>query len=193
MHSLLRSASKVYTSVFTSVLCLIHYQHSHNILIDDCRRAVIIDFGLSKTLDVFVTANSTSTHFEGGTHAWTAPEVLLNLTAFTEKSDVFSFGIVIWEVLHAAHALPSANSGEESSNIPWFGLPPGQLISQISRMVDSNAPIVCPTVEAVALTDDNVLKAQRWHEIMLQCLQTQPSLRTRFGEVGVESFYYFTK
>jgi hypothetical protein len=92
-------------------------------------------------------------------------------------------------VLHAEHPVPSAHSGEDSSNTPWFGLSPGQLISQKLHMVDSHAPIVCPTVLEAALIDDNVLKAQRWHKIMLQCLQTDPNLRPRFIDIDIESFH----
>ena len=59
---------------------------------------MIIDFGLSKTVDVIIAAKATATNFNCGTPAWTAPEVLLR-EPFTAKSDVSSYGIVIWEVL----------------------------------------------------------------------------------------------
>eukprot|EP00953_Heterococcus_sp_UTEX-ZZ885_P026998 14538-Heterococcus_DN1.PRE.1 len=106
------------------------FLHTNGIYHRDLKRAVIIDFGLSKTIDVLVAANVSKTDLNCGTPAWTAPEVLSSHT-FTKESDVYSYGIVIWEVLHAAHPVPSAIKGEESSssssNIPWYGLNPVQI------------------------------------------------------------------
>jgi serine/threonine protein kinase len=37
-------------------------------------------------------------HCAAGTFTWTAPEILMGLRC-TEKCDLFSFGVVLWEVI----------------------------------------------------------------------------------------------
>jgi serine/threonine protein kinase len=95
---------------------------SHNVLITDNFRAVLTDFGLSKTSTCITTAASKST-FCGGTLAWTAPEIFSARTGmqqqFTAKSDVYSYGIVIYEVLKGAYPTASHHNSKEMSNMPW--------------------------------------------------------------------------
>ena len=69
---------------------------SHNLLLDDTWRVKVADFGLSCTLR---SSDQTSC----GTPAWSAPEVLRG-SACTKKSDVYSFAIVVWELL--ARSIP---------------------------------------------------------------------------------------
>ena len=63
---------------------------SHNLLLDDTWRVKVADFGLSCTLR--------SDQVSCGTPAWSAPEVLRGGVC-TKKSDVYSFAIVVWELL----------------------------------------------------------------------------------------------
>ena len=59
----------------------------------------ITDFGLSevKRLTAEISRNSTNT--EGGTLAYTAPEVFQNInTPPTKALDVYAFGILLWEL-----------------------------------------------------------------------------------------------
>jgi eukaryotic-like serine/threonine-protein kinase len=105
------------------VLCLCTHtsQHnSHNVLITDDCRAVLTDFGLSKTASTISGMTSTKSSFSGGTLAWTAPEIFNETDAnsgFTAKSDVYSYGILIYEVLSGAY--PVSNYGQDISNMPW--------------------------------------------------------------------------
>jgi serine/threonine protein kinase len=65
---------------------------ARNILIDSSLNAKVADFGLSRVMgdaELGMTAC--------GTPAWTAPEII-NGGSYTEKVDVYSFGIVMWEV-----------------------------------------------------------------------------------------------
>jgi len=54
-------------------------------------RVKIIDFGTSRVMASIMTGNL-------GAPAWIAPEVLMN-SKYTEKADIYSFGIVMWELL----------------------------------------------------------------------------------------------
>jgi serine/threonine protein kinase len=109
--------------LYVPVLCrCIHTSrhNSHNVLITDDCRAVLTDFGLSKTASTISGMTSTKSSFSGGTLAWTAPEIFNETDAnssFTAKSDVYSYGILIYEVLSGAY--PVSHNGQEFSNMPW--------------------------------------------------------------------------
>jgi serine/threonine protein kinase len=68
------------------------------VLIDDDCRALLTDFGLSKTEGAISTSSTTKSLFHGGTLAWTAPELFNAVRGqtctqlFTAKSDVYSYG-----------------------------------------------------------------------------------------------------
>jgi serine/threonine protein kinase len=68
---------------------------SHNVLITDDCRAVLTDFGLSKTATTISGMTNTKSSFGGGTLAWTAPEIFASkrgMSQYTVKSDVYSYG-----------------------------------------------------------------------------------------------------
>ena len=58
-----------------------------------------MDFGLSRT-DSFDTGelNKPMTQL-AGTFNWMAPEAMQSSTTQTTKADVFSYGIVLWEII----------------------------------------------------------------------------------------------
>jgi len=67
---------------------------SKNILLSKHMEAKVADFGLSK-----IKLNNSETYsYTMGTVAWMAPEVLLDAKHFTASSDVYSFGIILWEI-----------------------------------------------------------------------------------------------
>jgi serine/threonine protein kinase len=148
---------------------------SHNVLIDDYGRALLTDFGLSKTETTISAAATTKSLFNGGTLAWTAPEMFKGRKGkaiYTRKSDVYSYGIVIWEVL--CNLYPSAAyNGGELSNVPWYGLGFVELMCAVTAGER-------PTVPALALSNDNVFKATTYSSIMRQCLGSDPSVRPSF-------------
>ena len=70
---------------------------SPNVLLDEALRAKICDFGLAKVRSVvsaLSVANSTAV-----TTAWSAPEVFGLRPKYSEKSDVFSIAVILWELL----------------------------------------------------------------------------------------------
>ena len=62
---------------------------SLNVLLDKNYVCKICDFGVARLRDEHMTKSR-------GTYQWMAPEVIANGT-YTEKADVFSFGIILWE------------------------------------------------------------------------------------------------
>lgn len=75
-----------------SQLCLADLK-SPNILLTSDLTVKVADFGLAKIIqsdDVIMTTGI-------GTASWTAPEVLRS-QAYSEKADVYSFAVIVWEL-----------------------------------------------------------------------------------------------
>ncbi|XP_057520107.1 uncharacterized protein LOC130800532 isoform X2 [Amaranthus tricolor] len=88
---------------------------SSNLLVDKNWNVKVGDFGLSKLKNAtFLTAKS-----GGGTPQWMAPEVLRNDPS-NEKSDVFSFGVILWELV--------------TVKIPWDNLNALQVVGVVGFM-----------------------------------------------------------
>ncbi|KAL8543759.1 hypothetical protein ACS0TY_004356 [Phlomoides rotata] len=88
---------------------------SSNLLVDKSWNVKVGDFGLSKLkYATFLTAKSGR-----GTPQWMAPEVLRNELS-TEKSDVFSFGVILWELV--------------TESIPWSDLNSLQVVGVVGFM-----------------------------------------------------------
>ena len=66
---------------------------SLNLLVDNSFNVKLTDFGISKAL-----LSNMSKDSKFGTLLWLAPEVLDN-HPYSLASDVYSFGIILWEIL----------------------------------------------------------------------------------------------
>jgi len=68
---------------------------SLNVLLDENTKAKLTDFGLSK---IKTQTASTTKNESAGTLAWMAPELLQRKATHTQKSDMYSYGMVVWEI-----------------------------------------------------------------------------------------------
>ncbi|XP_076898385.1 RAF-like serine/threonine-protein kinase 20 [Bidens hawaiensis] len=109
------------------------------------------DFGLSR-----IKRNTLVSGGVRGTLPWMAPELLNGSTTnVSEKVDVFSFGITMWEIL----------TGEE----PYANMHCGAIIGGIVK--DTLRPIIPDRCEP------------EWKKLMEECWSTDPIVRPSFTEI----------
>lgn len=110
------------------------------------------DFGLSK-----IKRNTLVTGGVRGTLPWMAPELLNGSSSkVSEKVDVFSFGIVLWEIL----------TGEEPYANMHYGAIIGGIVSNTLRPL---VPSFCDS---------------EWKRLMEQCWAPDPVVRPSFTEIA---------
>ncbi|KAF5197270.1 Receptor-like kinase [Thalictrum thalictroides] len=86
-----------------------------NILIDDNWEAMVADFGLAKLSDTTQTHVSTRVM---GTFGYLAPEYASS-GKLSEKSDVFSFGVMLLELITGRRPVDNTNQYMEDSLVDW--------------------------------------------------------------------------
>ncbi|KAL8149701.1 uncharacterized protein LOC141708884 [Apium graveolens] len=137
---------------------IVHFDlKSHNLLVNmrDPRRPVckIGDLGLSKIKQKTLVSGGVR-----GTIPWMAPELLSGKSLVTEKVDVFSFGIVMWELL----------TGEE----PYSSMRSHEIIAGIIKgTLRPETPAWCDPA---------------WRSLMEKCWSTDPANRPAFSEIAKE-------
>ena len=101
---------------------------ARNILLDGMLTAKISDFGLAKKASDCRLAESTTGKFP---IKWTAPEAL-RYSHFSTKSDMWSFGILLWEIF-------------SFGRVPYPRIPIQDVIRHIEKGYRMESPEGCPT------------------------------------------------
>uniref|UniRef100_A0A671SF78 receptor protein-tyrosine kinase n=1 Tax=Sinocyclocheilus anshuiensis TaxID=1608454 RepID=A0A671SF78_9TELE len=126
---------------------------ARNVLVNGNLECKVSDFGLSRVLEDYPEGTYTTT---GGKIPirWTAPEAIA-YRKFTSASDVWSFGIVIWEVM---------SFGER----PYWDMSNHEVMKSINEGFRLPAPMGCPSAV---------------NQLMLQCWMQDRSKRPRFVDI----------
>ncbi|BBI30403.1 Ser/Thr protein kinase [Acanthamoeba castellanii medusavirus] len=145
---------------------------SPNVLLDSKWNVKVADFGLSTT--IYRQRNAEDRHAIGSVH-WMAPEVLNESpNADASLADVYSFGIVLWEIL--TREKPYAHLGESCT----------QAAIAVSVLRDGARPylsdeVPCPYLDAIDAQLDDVHAEMR--KIVTQCWDQDPTVRPTFDEI----------
>ncbi|MBN3325863.1 EPHB2 protein, partial [Atractosteus spatula] len=128
---------------------------ARNILVNSNLVCKVSDFGLSRFLEDD-TSDPTYTSALGGKIPirWTAPEAI-QYRKFTSASDVWSYGIVMWEVM---------SYGER----PYWDMTNQDVINAIEQDYRLPPPMDCPSA---------------LHQLMLDCWQKDRNNRPKFGQI----------
>ncbi|XP_049676799.1 tyrosine-protein kinase Lck isoform X2 [Accipiter gentilis] len=134
-----------------------------NILVSDTLCCKIADFGLARLIE-----DNEYTAREGAKFPikWTAPEAI-NYGTFTIKSDVWSFGILLTEIV-------------TYGRIPYPGMTNPEVIQNLERGYRMPQPDNCP---------------QELYELMMQCWKERPEERPTFDYMKsvLEDFFTATE
>ncbi|XP_017268958.1 ephrin type-B receptor 3 isoform X6 [Kryptolebias marmoratus] len=128
---------------------------ARNILVNSNLVCKVSDFGLSRFLEDDST-DPTYTSSLGGKIPirWTAPEAIA-YRKFTSASDVWSYGIVMWEVM---------SYGER----PYWDMSNQDVINAVEQDYRLPPPMDCPTA---------------LHQLMLDCWVKERNLRPKFTQI----------
>uniref|UniRef100_A0A0D9V4Z7 non-specific serine/threonine protein kinase n=1 Tax=Leersia perrieri TaxID=77586 RepID=A0A0D9V4Z7_9ORYZ len=100
--------------------CIPHIIHrdmkSSNVLIDESMEARVSDFGMARMMSVVDTHLSVSTL--AGTPGYVPPEYYQSFRC-TTKGDVYSYGVVLLELLTGKPPTDSADFGEDNNLVGW--------------------------------------------------------------------------
>ncbi|KAI3743193.1 hypothetical protein L1987_60899 [Smallanthus sonchifolius] len=139
-----------------------------NILLDDYYNAKISDFGLAKLL--MMNESRTNTGIRG-TKGYVAPEWFRN-TSVTIKVDVYSFGVLLLEIISCRKSVKNNESGAEYGEI----LTDWAWDCYQDRILDA---FVENDMEAI----DDYKKLTTFVMVGLWCVQENPSLRPTMRKV----------
>ncbi|XP_058075534.1 G-type lectin S-receptor-like serine/threonine-protein kinase LECRK3 [Magnolia sinica] len=138
-----------------------------NILLDDCLTARISDFGLAKLLKTDQTRTSTGIR---GTRGYVAREWFMNMP-ITSKVDVYSFGIVLLEIICCRKNVES-KLGNEEEEILADWVYDCYREERLNLLVES---------EEDAMVDKQ--KLERLVKVAIWCIQEEQSLRPSMTKV----------
>jgi serine/threonine protein kinase len=124
---------------------------SSNLMLDNDFNCKVGDFGLTRISKGAVAAQMTG---QCGTFQYMAVEVLAS-KPYSEKADVFSFGILLWELV--------------ARKLPYFGMQPMQVgLAVVQRGLRPTIPPTCPAPLA---------------KLMQACWDNSPNKRPSFEQI----------
>lgn len=122
---------------------------ARNVLIYEDGTAKVSDFGLARPMD----CNQTGGKFP---IKWTSPEALRD-NKFTNKSDMWSFGILLWEIY-------------SFGRVPYPRIPLADVVMHVERGYRMEAPEGCP---------------KEIYDIMQTTWDKDPAVRPNFAEIKI--------
>lgn len=140
---------------------------SLNVLLDGSGRAKLADFGLS-TLKTS-SASTTASGFKG-TVLWSAPELFKRGAKATVFSDIYSLGMVLWEL--ASRKIPFADAANPMIAMDWVKsgeqeIVPEETPEKLKQLIElcwDKEPAKRPTAAMIAKNLEGLLREQKREE-----------------------------
>jgi serine/threonine protein kinase len=126
---------------------------ARNFLLDERRNVFVTDFGLARVK----TAAYQHTNSSMGPIKYMAPESIAK-KRYSEQSDVFSFGVYVWEVMHRREPYAARDAFEIIT-----GVVAGTLRLDVDEFVERRAPALAA--------------------LMRECWHAEPKLRPKFADI----------
>ena len=133
---------------------------TRNILVSEHLVCKVADFGLARVIDEDIYEAHTGAKFP---IKWTAPEAAM-YNRFTIKSDVWSFGIVLYEII-------------TYGRFPYPGMTNAQVLEALQQGYRMPRPMGCP---------------DKLYDIMLDCWREEPANRPTFETLQWQLEEFFT-
>ncbi|KAF0684717.1 Aste57867_23318 [Aphanomyces stellatus] len=134
---------------------------SPNILVDETWHAKIADFGTLRLAEIVRNQNpgAKSVDMTGlvGTTRWMAPEVIQSKKVYTEKIDIYSLGVILWEMI-------------DGKELPYEQMRWNHEIEQ--AILDGKRPLIAPNT-----------CPPRWKVLVSMCWQVDPTERPSIPEI----------
>mgnify|MGYP002629758853 CR=1 FL=1 len=134
---------------------------SNNILVDTHYRTKICDFNMSKLIE-----DSTGSSINIQNPRWLAPEICEGSDTHSTASDVYSFGIVMWEVL--------------TGKIPWRDSKPWEIVQLIK---DGGRPSTPNFWDCTDARGDELIAFDEYVQLMCACWDGNSYSRPTFQDV----------
>ncbi|KAJ4826922.1 hypothetical protein Tsubulata_025536 [Turnera subulata] len=145
-----------------------------NILLDENYRAVVSDFGLAKLMGRDESRVITNIR---GTRGYLAPEWLLE-NGISEKSDVYSYGMVLLEMTGGRRNVCLVTNGNDNSQRKWSYFP--RIVNQKSRERKLMEVVDSRLIESGGV-DERRLRTLVY--VALWCIQERARLRPSMTRV----------
>lgn len=145
-----------------------------NLLLDEHGTVKIADFGVARVLDGAGVMTA-----ETGTYRWMAPEVIEH-KPYSEKADVFSFGVVLWELLTGLVPYNDMTPLQAAVGVVQKGLRPPipqncpPPLADIMRLCWQRDPVVRPSFEVLKVKLEELYEVYRQQEEDSSAAQTKP-------------------
>jgi tRNA A-37 threonylcarbamoyl transferase component Bud32 len=159
------------TALLRDVALAVHFAHEQgvihrdlkpaNILVDGDNRPHVMDFGLAKLVGQSVKASYTEGGLAVGTPAYMSPEQASGVKTVDRRTDVYSLGVMLYEIL--------------TGRLPFVGASPMEVMVKTSK-----DPVVPPS--KVTTAQINPVHFKTLEAVCLRALEKDPEARYSTAE-----------